>query len=279
MLLLRPMENLKERINETIQFIRSKTNFVPEIAIILGSGLGNLTSILKEECIIPYTDIPNFPQSTVKGHGGKLVIGTLHGKRIIAMQGRFHYYEGYSMQQVTFPVRVMKFLGAHTIIISNASGGLNPSYKVGDLMILRDHINLVSDHPLRGKNDESIGPRFPDQHQLYNKELIQKALQIAAKHHITCHSGVYVGVTGPTFETPAEYKFMHIIGGDAVGMSTVPEVMVANHMGMRIFAISVISDEGNPPVPVQVSHDEVVKAAMAAEPKMTTIINELIEHL
>jgi purine-nucleoside phosphorylase len=273
------MENLKSCLEETIQYIRSRTTFVPEIAIILGSGLGNFTRILKEECVIPYADIPHFPQSTVKGHGGKLVLGTLYGKRIIAMQGRFHYYEGYTMQQVTFPVRVMKYLGAQTIIISNAAGGLNPAYKVGDLMIIRDHINLVSDHPLRGKNDDSIGPRFPDQHQLYDKNLIQKALNIAKSNNIVCHSGVYVGVTGPTFETPAEYKYMHIIGGDAVGMSTIPEVMVANHMSMRIFAISVISDEGNPPEPVEVSHDEVVKAAMAAEPKMTVIINELIQAL
>jgi purine-nucleoside phosphorylase len=270
------MENLKENIEQTVRFIQSKTAFKPEVAIILGSGLGNLVNQIQTECVIPYAEIPNFPQSTVKGHGGKLVLGTLNGKRIVAMQGRFHYYEGYSMVQVTFPVRVMKYLGAETIFISNASGGLNPKYKVGDLMILKDHINLVSDHPLRGKNDESIGPRFPDQHKLYDKSLIESALQIAQQHNIACHSGVYVGVTGPTFETPAEYKFMHIIGGDAVGMSTVPEVMVANHMGMRIFAISVISDEGNPPVPVQVSHDEVVRAAMAAEPKMTSIISELL---
>lgn len=273
------MENLKDKIDETVKFIQSKTDFKPEVAIILGSGLGNLVNHIKAECIIPYTEIPNFPQSTVKGHGGNLVLGTLNGKCIVAMQGRFHYYEGYSMVQVTFPVRVMKFLGADTIFISNASGGLNPKYKVGDLMILRDHINLVSDHPLRGRNDESIGPRFPDQHKLYNKDLIQQAMNIAQKQSITCHSGIYVGVTGPTFETPAEYKFMHIIGGDAVGMSTVPEVMVANHMGMRIFAISVISDEGNPPEPVQVSHDEVVRAAMAAEPKMTNIIRELLQSL
>ncbi|MFN4881233.1 MAG: purine-nucleoside phosphorylase [Bacteroidota bacterium] len=273
------MENLIDAIKETVSFIQKRITAKPEVAIILGSGLGNLVKQIEVEVSIPYTDIPNFPKSTVKGHVGNMVFGRLHGKQIVAMQGRFHYYEGYSMVQVTFPVRVMKYLGADTIFISNASGGLNPKYKVGDLMIIRDHINLVSDHPLRGPNDESIGPRFPDQHKLYDKSLISRATVIAQQHQITCHSGVYVGVTGPTFETPAEYKFMHIIGGDAVGMSTVPEVMVANHMSMRIFAISVISDEGNPPEPIQVSHDEVVRAAMAAEPKMTTIITSLIQSL
>ncbi len=273
------MENLKEKIEETIQFIKSKTDFIPEVAIILGSGLGNLANTIEALCTIPYKEIPNFPQSTVKGHGGNLVLGMLNGKRIVALQGRFHYYEGYSMVQVTFPVRVMKYLGASTIIISNAAGGLNPTYQVGDLMIINDHINLISDHPLRGPNDESIGPRFPDQHKLYDKVLIQKASAIAQQHNIACHTGVYISVTGPTFETPAEYKFLHIIGGDAVGMSTVPEAMVANHMGMRIFAMSVISDVGNSPVPLEVSHDEVVQAAMAAEPKMTLIISELLRAM
>jgi purine-nucleoside phosphorylase len=272
------MKTLLEKIQETVNYIQGKTNFKPDIAIILGSGLGNLVSQIEIEIAFDYSSIPNFPVSTVQGHGGKLVMGKLKGKNVIAMQGRFHYYEGYSMEEVTFPVRVMKYLGANSIVISNASGGLNPDYKVGDLMIIRDHINLVSDHPLRGKNDEKIGPRFPDQHKVYDVELIQKALNIAKQHSTVCHTGVYVGVTGPTFETPAEYKYMRIIGGDAVGMSTVPEVMVAVHMGIKIFAISVISDEGNPPVPIQVSHEDVLKAAMAAEPKMTAVVCELIAN-
>lgn len=270
------MSNLLNRIHETVSFLQQRTSFKPDVAIVLGSGLGNLVNHIDVSFSIPYADVPHFPVSTVKGHPGKLVFGKLNGRNVVVMQGRFHYYEGYSMEDVTFPIRVMKYLGANAIIISNASGGLNPKIKVGDLMILRDHINLVSDHPLRGHNDESIGPRFPDQHQLYDKQLIAKAQDIANQNHIVCHQGVYVGVTGPTFETPAEYKFMHIIGGDAVGMSTVPEVMVANHMGMRIFAISVISDEGNPEVPIQITHDEVVKAAAEAEPKMTKIVHELL---
>ncbi|HZG00840.1 MAG TPA: purine-nucleoside phosphorylase [Chitinophagales bacterium] len=270
------MSNLLSRINETVSFLQQRSSFKPDVAMVLGSGLGNLVNNIDIDVSIPYEDIPHFPVSTVKGHSGKLVLGRLANRNVVVMQGRFHYYEGYSMEDVTFPIRVMKFLGATSIMISNASGGLNPLYKVGDLMILRDHINLVSDHPLRGPNDESIGTRFPDQHRLYDVELIKKASDIAKQHDIVCHQGVYVGVTGPTFETPAEYKYMHVIGGDAVGMSTIPEVMVANHMGMRIFAISVISDEGNPPVPVQVTHDDVVKAAAAAEPKMSRIIHELL---
>lgn len=270
------MSQLKKQIDETVAFLQKETDFKPQIAMVLGSGLGNLVNRIEVKNKIAYEDIPHFPVSTVKGHGGKLVMGRLNGRNIVVMQGRFHYYEGYTMQQVTFPIRVMKFLGADSIVISNASGGLNPEYKVGDLMVIRDHINLVSDHPLRGPNDEAIGPRFPDQHDVYDKSLIEKATEIARRQSIKCHSGVYVGVTGPTFETPAEYKYMRVIGGDAVGMSTVPEVMVARHMGMKIFAISVISDEGNPPEPIKVSHDDVVKAAAAAEPLMTHIIHELL---
>jgi len=270
------MAELLSQINATVSFLQQRTSFKPDVAMVLGSGLGNLVNNIDVKFSVDYKDIPSFPVSTVKGHGGKLVMGILNGRNVVVMQGRFHYYEGYSMTEVTFPIRVMKYLGAKSIVISNASGGLNPDYKVGDLMVIRDHINLVSDHPLRGHNDENIGPRFPDQHKLFDQTLIDKALDIAKRNGISCHQGVYVGVTGPTFETPAEYKYMRIIGGDAVGMSTVPEVMVANHMGMKIFAISVISDEGNPPVPLQVSHDDVVKAAAAAEHKMTHIINELL---
>ena len=195
------------------------------------------------------------------------------------MNGRFHYYEGYSMQQVTFPIRVMKQLGAQTIIITNASGGLNPEIKAGELMIVTDHINLNSDNPLRGRNSGELGPRFPDQHAVYDKALIEKASEIASEHHIKLHRGVYVGVPGPTFETPSEYRYMRLIGGDAVGMSTVPEVIVANQMGMRIFCISAIADEGNPSVPQKISHHEVVQAAREAEPHMTMILSELLLHL
>lgn len=249
---------------------------VPECGIVLGSGLGSVANEMNVGAAIEYKDIPNFPVSTVIGHSGKLLLGEWNGRKVAVMQGRFHYYEGYALQQVTFPVRVMKMLGAGTILITNASGGLNPDIKIGELMIVTDHINLNSDHPLRGSNDESLGPRFPDQHSVYDKKLISKALEIARKEGIICHTGVYVGVTGPTFETPAEYRYMRIIGGDAVGMSTVPEVIVANHMGQRIFCISVICDEGNPVSPVSVSHDDVVRAAREAEPRMTTILRGLL---
>lgn len=274
------MQNdLKKRIENTINFIKSKTDIIPEAGIILGSGLGNLTSQMDVKFSFNYEDIPDFPVATVLGHGGKLSIGYMNGKAVALMQGRFHYYEGYSMKEVTFPVRVLKFLGVKTLFITNASGGLNPKIKVGELMIVNDHINLQPEHPLRGKNDESMGPRFPDQHAAYDKELISQALQIAEKNKIKCHTGVYVGVQGPTFETPAEYRYMHIIGGDAVGMSTVPEVIVARHMGMIVFAISVICDEGNPEVAVKVTHDDVIKAAAEAEPRMALIIRELIAGL
>jgi purine-nucleoside phosphorylase len=270
------MSSLLDRINDTISFLQGKTSFEPDVAMVLGSGLGGLVNSIDIKFSIAYKDVLNFPVSTVKGHGGKLVFGVLNGRNVVVMQGRFHYYEGYSMEEVTFPIRVMKFLGANSIIISNASGGLNPDYRVGDLMIVRDHINLVNEHPLRGLNDESIGPRFPDQHNIYDKNLISKASEMAKRNNIICHQGVYVGVTGPTFESPAEYNYMRIIGGDAVGMSTVPEVMVANHMAMKIFAISIITNAGEPSAPVQNSHEDVVNVAAAAEPKMTQIIHDLL---
>jgi len=272
------MSELPKRLQEATDFIRSKSLLVPEVAIVLGSGLTEVVKEVEIDVAIDYTDIPDFPVSTVEGHIGKLLLGTWKGKRVVVMSGRFHYYEGYSMQQVTFPIRVMKLLGAKTIFITNASGGLNPQFKVGELMVVIDHINLNSDNPLRGKNNNELGPRFPDQHAVYDQVLIEKADEIAAQHQIKLHRGVYVGVPGPTFETPSEYKYMRIIGGDAVGMSTVPEVIVANHAGVKVFCISVICDEGNPAVPKKISHQEVVEAAQEAEPKITIILRELLPY-
>ena len=272
------MENLLEKINEASAFIKSKITFEPEYCIVLGSGLAELVSKVEVKCEIQYKDIPHFPLSTVVGHPGKLTLGILSGKKVAVMQGRFHFYEGYTMSEVAFPVRVIKFCGAKTLIVTNAAGGLNPIIKVGELMIINDHINLQPDNPLLGKNFDELGPRFPDQHAVYNKQMIAQARAIAKANNIICHEGVYVGVPGPTFETPAEYRYFRLCGGDAIGMSTVPEVVAANHMGMKIFGISVITDEGNPEVAVKISHEEVVRAAKEAEPRMSLIIRELLEQ-
>lgn len=231
------------KIQETANFLRSKMHTQPETAIILGTGLGSLVHEITDAYEISYKDIPNFPISTVEGHSGKLIFGKLGNKDIMAMQGRFHFYEGYSMQEVTFPVRVMRELGIKTLFVSNAAGGMNPDFSIGDLMIITDHINFFPEHPLRGKNIE-YGPRFPDMSEAYSKELINKALQIAEEKGINVQQGIYIGTQGPTFETPAEYKMFHILGADAVGMSTVPEVIVANHCGIKVFGISVITDLG-----------------------------------
>lgn len=266
-----------EKIQETANFLRSKMHTQPETAIILGTGLGSLVHEITDAYEISYKDIPNFPISTVEGHSGKLIFGKLGNKDIMAMQGRFHFYEGYSMQEVTFPVRVMRELGIKTLFVSNAAGGMNPDFSIGDLMIITDHINFFPEHPLRGKNIE-YGPRFPDMSEAYSKELISKALQIAEEKGINVQQGIYIGTQGPTFETPAEYKMFHILGADAVGMSTVPEVIVANHCGIKVFGISVITDLGVEGKIVEVSHEEVQKAADAAQPKMTTIMRELINR-
>ena len=272
--------SIKKTIEATVKDIKSKINFEPEIGIVLGSGLGNFSNEIEIESEIPYGEILNFPTSTVKGHSGKLIFGYVNGKKVVAMSGRFHFYERYTMEQVVFPIRVMKFLGVHTVVISNASGGMNPNFKVGDLMIINDHINMQPVHPLTGKNDDTLGPRFPDMLNAYDKDIRAKALKIAAKNNIEVHEGVYVGVQGPTFETPAEYKAFYIMGGEAIGMSTVPEVIVARHMGMKVFGISVISDLGYPPEAMEnINHDMVIKAAKGAEPKMTTIIKGLIKVL
>ena len=268
-----------KRITETATYIKNKTGFDPEVGIILGTGLGGLVNEIDIKHTLPYSEIPNFPLSTVEGHSGKLIFGLLGGKKVVAMQGRFHYYEGYPMDQVTFPVRVMKFLGISYLFVSNASGGLNPAFKVGDLMIINDHINLFGTNPLIGKNLSELGPRFPDMSVAYDRVLIVKAEEIARKNHISVKKGVYAGVTGPTFETPAEYRYIRIVGADAVGMSTVPEVIVARHMDIPCFAISIITDSGVPGEITEVTHEEVQKVAAAAEPKMTLIMSQLVAGL
>jgi purine-nucleoside phosphorylase len=274
------MEHLIEKIEATTSFIKKRITKNYPYGIILGSGLGNLSKEIDVHLELPYSEIPNFPVSTVQGHTGALIFGELGGKNVVAMSGRLHYYEGYSMQEVVFPIRVMKFLGVTHLFISNASGGMNADFEVGDLMIIRDHIYLQPEHPLRGKNEPLLGPRFPNMTVPYNKELIRIGLEIALENDIACHTGVYVGVQGPTFETPAEYKMFHLIGGDAVGMSTTPEVVVARHMNMEVFAISVISDMGYPPEKADmVSHDFVLEKAKAAEPKMRKIIIELLRRI
>lgn len=265
-----------ERIKETADFLIKAQSLQPKIGIILGTGLGGLVKEIAIEKTIPYHQIPNFPVSTVEGHQGQLIFGTIKGKPVMAMQGRFHFYEGYTMQEVTFPVRVMKLMGIETLIVSNASGGLNPDYKVGDIMIINDHMNMFGTNPLIGKNMNELGTRFPDMSQPYSHELIAKALDIAKKESIELKQGVYVGTAGPTFETPAEYKYFRVIGGDTVGMSTVPEVIVARHMDMTCFGVSIITDSGVPGHIVEISHEEVQQVAAAAEPKMTRIIAELV---
>lgn len=266
-----------QKIQETAEFLKSKMRTSPETAIILGTGLGSLVNEITEKYEIEYKDIPNFPLSTVEGHSGKLIFGKLGGKEIMAMQGRFHFYEGYSMKEVTFPVRVMRELGIKTLFVSNAAGGMNPEFIIGDLMIITDHINMFPEHPLRGKNIP-YGDRFPDMSTAYDKELIAKAKEIAAEKGIRVVEGVYLGTQGPTFETPAEYRMFHRMGGDAVGMSTVPEVIVARHCGIRVFGISVITDLGLEGIVVECSHKEVQKAADEAQPKMTTIFREIINR-
>jgi len=269
-----------ENIQRTTSYIKSRIgDFEPEVGIILGTGLGGLVSEIQVEKQMMYSNIPDFPISTLEFHSGKLIFGTLAGKKVVAMQGRLHYYEGYNMQQITFPVRVMKMLGVKTLFVSNASGALNPGFRKGDLMIIEDHINLQPQNPLVGNNENALGPRFPDMSEPYNKVLIEKGLKIAADHNIPCHKGVYVSVTGPNLETRAEYRFLRIIGGDAVGMSTVPEVIVANHMSLPVFAISVLTDEGFPDTLKPVSVEEILAVATAAEPKLTMILKELVSQL
>ena len=266
-----------EKIQETASWLKQRMTTSPKTAIILGTGLGQLASEITDKYEFPYNEIPNFPVSTVEGHAGKLIFGKLGGKDIMAMEGRFHFYEGYDMKQVTFPERVMYELGIETLFVSNASGGMNPNFVIGDLMIIDDHINFFPEHPLRGKNFPT-GPRFPDMHEAYDKQLRDLADQIAKEKGIRVVHGVYVGVSGPTFETPAEYKMYHRLGGDAVGMSTVPEVIVARHCGIKVFGMSIITDLGLEDQPVEVSHEEVQVAANKVQPLMTEIIREIIKR-
>lgn len=265
-----------EQVQETVSFIKAKTNFTPEYGVILGSGLGSFTDDIQIEFTLPYTEIPNFPVSTVQGHKGALVFGTIGTKKVVAMQGRFHFYEGYSMKEVTFPVRVMKYLGVKKLIVSNASGGVNSNYKVGDIVLIKDHVNMMPEHPLRGKNDERFGPRFVNMSEPYSKNMILKAKELAGNLNIKVQDGVYLGLQGPTFETLAEYKMVKNIGADCVGMSTVPEVIVARHMELETFGLSVITDMGDEDSIETISHDEVLEAAKSAEPKVRILIKELI---
>jgi len=268
-----------EKIRVTAKFLTDRLGANPEIGIILGSGLGGLVNEMEIIDSIPYEEIPNFPVSTVDGHAGRLIYGRLADKEVIAMQGRFHYYEGYPMKEVTFPVRVMKFAGIKYLFVSNASGGLNPNWQVGDIVLINDHINLFPEHPLNGKNYKEFGKRFPDMSRVYDERLRNKAKLIALEHNIPVREGIYTGVQGPTYETPAEYRMYRILGGDIIGMSTVPEVIVARQMGIRVFGISIITDSGVPGQIVEISHEEVQEVAMKAEPKMTLILKKLIENI
>lgn len=273
------MSELINKINETITVLRNVTEKNYEVGIILGTGLGGLVKDIEIEHTIDYGDIPHFPLSTVESHHGKLIFGKLNGKNVVVMQGRFHYYEGYSMKQITYPVRVMKFLGVKTLLLSNACGGMNPIYRRGDLMIMNDHINLLGDNPLIGKNEDDLGPRFPDMSEPYSQRLIMLAEDAALKHGIKVHKGVYVAVPGPNLETRAEYRFLRDIGADVVGMSSIPEDIVAVHMGMEVFGLSIITDECFPDSLKPVVVEEIIKAANQAEPKMTTIMKELVGAL
>lgn len=268
-----------EQIKQTAEFLKDKTQFSPSVGIILGTGLGGLVNEIEIEHAIPYEEIPNFPVSTVEGHSGKLIFGKLGGKDVVALQGRFHFYEGYSMNEVVFPVRVMKFLGISSLIVSNASGGVNPTFEVGDIMIIDDHINLFPTNPLIGKNYEELGPRFPDMSEPYDHKMIKMAEKIAADNDIYLVKGTYAGLTGPTLETPAEYKYVRAIGSDTVGMSTVPEVIAARHMGIPCFGFSIITDLGVPGKIIEMTHEIVQGVAAKAEPKMTLIIKELLSQI
>ena len=272
--------NWLEKIQETAACLKEKVGGeMPKVAIVLGSGLGNLADKIDIKAAIPYGEIPNFPVSTVEGHKGQLIFGMLGKKYVMAMQGRFHYYEGYSMKEATFPIRVMKALGVKVLCVSNAAGGMNPEFRVGDVMLITDHINLFPDHPLRGKNYNELGPRFPAMNEAYSHRILDLARKIAKENNIRLMEGVYVGTQGPTFETPSEYRFFYRIGGDAVGMSTVPEVIVARHAGIEVFGLSVITDLGGEGIYVDVSHEEVQQAATKAEPIMTLMVQEVINNL
>lgn len=273
------MSELLAQLNETVAYIKSRIQNTAKVGIVLGSGLGNLAEVIKADESIAYTDIPHFPVSTVKGHGGKLIFGELGGVKVVVMSGRFHFYEGYSAQQVVYPVRVMKMLGVEHLLLSNAAGAVNPNYKVGELMIIKDHISFFTTNPLLGKNEEALGTRFPDMSEPYSLSIITKAKQIAAAKNIQMHEGVYTAVTGPTFETHAEYRLIKTVGSDVVGMSTVQETIAAVHCGMKVFAVSVVTDLGIREDNNVITHEEVLQAAKEAEPKLTTLFTELVQQL
>ena len=273
------MKDLKEKITQATNLIKDKTSLKPDIGIILGTGLGSLTQMIKEEAVISYEDIPHFPVSTVESHAGKLIFGHLKNKKIVAMQGRFHYYEGYDMKQITFPVRVMKALGVNILVVSNACGGMNPLLKAGDLLAITDHINLVGNNPLIGPNDESLGPRFPDMYNCYDRELINLAEEAALELNIKLQKGVYVGVAGPNLETAAEYRFLRIIGADVVGMSTVPEVIVARHQDMKVLGLSIITDMGLPDCLESTSLEKIIATANRSEPILRDLMSRVIEKM
>lgn len=273
------MNDLLKKIEETLEVIGKITKDDYPVGIILGTGLGGLIKEIKIEHEVDYGELPYFPLSTVESHKGKLIFGTIAGVKVVAMQGRFHYYEGYTMQQITYPVRVMKYLGVKTLLVSNACGGMNPEYRRGDLMIMKDHINLLGDNPLIGKNEDTLGPRFPDMSEPYSNELIKLAETAAKENKIKVQKGVYVAVPGPNLETRAEYKFLRATGADVVGMSTIPECIVANHMGMQVLGMSIITDECIPETLKAVNLEEIIAAAMEAEPKMTLIMKEVIKKL
>jgi purine-nucleoside phosphorylase len=273
------MSPLMQQLEATAGFIQSKINAKANTAIILGSGLGNLSSVIETEFSIPYSEIPNFPVSTVEGHKGRLILGTLNGRKVWVMEGRFHFYEGYTAEQVVFPIRVLKLLGVENLLLSNAAGGVNKDYQVGDLMIIKDHISFFTPNPLLGKNETALGTRFPDMSEPYANAFIDKAKRIATEHQIKVHEGVYVGVTGPTFETRAEYQLIKIAGGDVVGMSTVQENIAAVHCGMKVFAMSVVTDLGIREDNNVITHEEVLAAANAAEPLLTLIFSALVKEI
>lgn len=266
-----------EKIREAVQYLQQFIPQTPEYAIVLGSGLGKLQNEVQDKIVIDYQDIPHFPKSTVVGHSGKLIFGKIEGKSVLMMAGRFHFYEGYPMEVVTFPIRVFKGLGIEKLILSNASGGVNPNYEVGDAVVIRDHINMMPEHPLRGKNIDELGPRFVDMSEAYDKKMREFVVEYGAQNGIEVKQGVYMGLQGPTFETPSEYGMVRILGADCVGMSTVPEVIVAKHMSMRVFCISVITDLGGPEIAIPVSHEEVLNAANKAMPKIIKLVRALIQ--
>ncbi|GAB4363900.1 MAG: purine-nucleoside phosphorylase [Calditrichia bacterium] len=273
------MTELRKQIEETLNYIRKYNQSSPEVGIVLGTGLGDLVKEIEVETELSYKDIPHFPVSTVETHAGKLIFGKISGKAVVAMQGRFHYYEGYSMKQITYPIRVMKFLGVKTLVISNAAGGMNPLFRKGDLMIIEDHINLLGDNPLIGPNDDELGPRFPDMSEPYSKRLIRIAEEKALEEKIRVQKGVFVAVSGPNLETRAEYRFLRGIGADVVGMSTVPEVIVARHMNMEVFGVSVITDECFPDALQPVDIPDIIKTANEAQPRLTLLMKRVIENL